>query len=472
MSKYEQLDFFEKEEEQKSVIGDHRNDRIKCFKKLYVSFDNGENVKRFSDLLNQHITFSTNFLWYKGGTVAPEELQEFDESIVKKSNINEFFEKDPERLKFWKEMPQFIAEDLHPFKRVTMYFHTREDFLEFKNLLNQPMTERTTTIWYPHKPITHRIWYRYVNETGNGLSNPKYPIFILSKGRAKCCLTAFEFERIGVPYHVVVEPQEYDEYCKYLPKEKIITTPFSNLGQGGIPSRNFIWELAIKTGAKRHWIMDDNIRHFYRFDNSFKWVVDDGTIFRAAEEFTNRFSNVDLSGLHYDFFCEQGAHHFPYIPNTRIYSCILIKNDLPFRWRGRYNEDTDLSLRVLKRGNKLIEEGHPELGGATILFNAFLAGKMATMTLQGGNMEILYKGDGRLKMAESLKAQHPDVTEVGWRYNRWQHWVDYSQWEDRKLIPFDKDYKFSDEPDNFGMVLKQVIFPDGNNQEEETEEQE
>ena len=427
MGKYEQIDFFEKEEEKKAVIGDHRDDKVKCYKKLYISFDNGENFKRFSDLLNVHLTSSTNAIWFdgEGEYSSADDLRDFDESVIKKMATDQFFEKDPERLKFWKNMPEFIAEDLHPFKRITMYFRSKEDFFKFKDLLGQPMTERTTTIWYPHKDIVHRIWYRYINEDPKAeYKNPKYPIFILSKGRAKCCLTAFEFERIGVPYHVVIEPQEYDEYCKYLPKEKLICTPFSNLRQGGIPSRNFIWELAIKTGAKRHWIMDDNIRHFYRFNNSFKWVVDDGTIFRVAEEFTDRFQNVDLSGLHYDFFCEQGAHHFPYIPNTRIYSCILIKNSLPFRWRGRYNEDTDLSLRVLKRGNELEKAGTPELGGATILFNAFLAGKQATMTMKGGNMEILYQGDGRLKMAESLKAQHPDVTEVGWRYNRWQHWVD------------------------------------------------
>ena len=46
--------------------------------------------------------------------------------------------------------------------------------------------------------------------------------------------------------------------------------------------------------------------------------------------------------------------------STRIYSCIPIDNALPFRWRGRYNEDTDLSLRVFKAGLCMIQ------------FNAFL----------------------------------------------------------------------------------------------------
>lgn len=453
-----QLSFFEEEKEEKRIIGDQEKKKIKCFKKLIVSFDNPENFKRFSQLLNLHLTMQTKGFWFKGGAEAPaeEELTEFADSVVRKNNSkqDEFFEWDNPRLEFWKEMPEFIAENLDPFKRVLVFFANEEEYKSFADLIGQKLTDRTQSIWYPYKGITHRSHLRYIS-SDDSRKIPKYPIFILSKGRADCCLTAMEFERIGVPYHIVVEPQEVEEYAKHFSRDRIIATPFSNLGQGGIPSRNFIWELGIRSGKERHWIMDDNIRHFYRFNNSFKWTVGDGTVLRAAEDFTDRFSNVDLSGLHYDFFCEQGAHHFPYIPNTRIYSCILIKNSLPFRWRARYNEDTDLSLRVLKRGNELEKQGHPEKGGATILFNAFLAGKQATMTMKGGNMETLYQGDGRLKMAESLQAQHPDVTQVGWRYNRWQHWVDYSQWEDRKLI-LKPGLKFADVIDDYGMELKEI----------------
>jgi hypothetical protein len=107
--------------------------------------------------------------------------------------------------------------------------------------------------------------------------------------------------------------------------------------------------------------------------------------------------------------------------NTRVYSCILIKNDIPYRWRGRYNEDTDLSLRVLKDG------------WCTILFNAFLCGKITTLTMKGGN-EDLYKGEGRRLMAQSLIDQHPDMVTMGERWNRLQHKVDYSKVRGNELI--------------------------------------
>jgi hypothetical protein len=122
-----------------------------------------------------------------------------------------------------------------------------------------------------------------------------------------------------------------------------------------------------------------------------------------------------------------------------VYSCTLIRNDLDLRteqypaksyedgsdvivpacdeprWRGRYNEDTDLCLRALKKG------------WCTILFNIFLSHKVATMTMRGGNTDVLYSGDGRAKMAESLRQQHPDCARVRTKWGRQQHAVDYKR---------------------------------------------
>ena len=125
-----------------------------------------------------------------------------------------------------------------------------------------------------------------------------------------------------------------------------------------------------------------------------------------------RYENIALAAFNYQWACKATVKVPPYYLNTRIYSCILIKNELPFRWRGRYNEDTDLSLRVMNAGL------------CTILFNAFLCGKASTMTMKGGNTDELYKDDGRLKMAESLVQQHLDVVTRSWKFGRWQHQVD------------------------------------------------
>ena len=113
----------------------------------------------------------------------------------------------------------------------------------------------------------------------------------------------------------------------------------------------------------------------------------------------------------------------PFRLNTRIYSCILIDNAIPFRWRGRYNEDTDLSIRVLKAGL------------CTVLFNAFLCKKMPTLKMVGGNTDELYAGNGRLRMAESLRDQHPDIVSITEKWGRPQHHVDYRIFRRNKLVP-------------------------------------
>jgi hypothetical protein len=245
------------------------------------------------------------------------------------------------------------------------------------------------------------------------MMNPQYPVYVISKGRWQSRLTSKTLERIRVPYHIVIEPHEYEQYAAVIDQAKILTLPFSNLGQGSIPARNWIWEHAIASGASRHWIMDDNIRSFWRLNRNWKVQVADGTILRKMEDFVERYENIALAGPHYFMFAPRKRALPPYVANTRIYSCILIRNDLPYRWRGRYNEDTDLSLRVLKNG------------WGTVLFFAFLAYKMPTMKMKGGNTEELYQGDGRLKMAESLVEQHPDCTKINFKWGRYQHEVNY-----------------------------------------------
>ena len=130
--------------------------------------------------------------------------------------------------------------------------------------------------------------------------------------------------------------------------------------------------------------------------------------------------------------------------NTRVYSCILIDNNIKHRWRGKYNEDTDLCLRVLKDGD------------CTILFYAFLQEKSATMTMKGGNTEDLYEiEDGRLKMAQSLQKQHPDVTKIVWKWGRWQHSVNYTPFKKNKLIKKQGLY-IPNQINNYGMILKEL----------------
>jgi hypothetical protein len=271
--------------------------------------------------------------------------------------------------------------------------------------------------------------------------NPRYPVYVISKGRWDSRYTVKALEKMNVPYKLVIEPQEHDLYACYVKEDRILDLPFSNLGHGSIPARNWVWEHALESGAKRHWIIDDNINGFYRLNENLKTPVVTGTIFRAMEDFAERYENVALAGPHYFMFASRKCKLPPFYKNHRIYSCILIKNDLLYRWRGRYNEDTDLSLRVLKDG------------WCTILFVAFLAFKERTMSMKGGNTAELYKGDGRLKMAETLCELHPDVAKITRKWGRWQHQVDYRPFKKNRLI-LREGVTIPQGVNNYGMVLE------------------
>ena len=276
----------------------------------------------------------------------------------------------------------------------------------------------------------------------------RYPIYIISKGRWESRLTANAFERMNINYRIVIEPQEYDQYSSVIDTSKILTLPFSNLGKGSIPARNWVWEHSVSEEYERHWIVDDNITTFWRWNKNSKVKTTSIGIFCAMEDFTDRYENIALSGPQYYMFVRSKYKDNPFRTNTRIYSCILINNSIPFKWRGRYNEDTDLSLRVLKAG------------WCTIIFNAFMAKKTVTMTMSGGNTDELYRQDsefdGRLEMAKSLQRQHPDVTKIKWKWGRWQHSVDYRPFKYNKLIR-KKEQDTNQKTNNYGMKLIKVV---------------
>jgi len=220
---------------------------------------------------------------------------------------------------------------------------------------------------------------------------PKYPIYVISKGRWESRQTHKALTKIGAPHRVVIEPQEFEDYASVIDESMLLVLPFSNLGQGSIPARNWVWEHSIEEGWDRHWILDDNISEFFRLHHNRKYHMDSCHCFPVIEEFVDRYQNVGLAGMQYEHFIPRKEKHpYPLNFNTRIYSNLLIDNSLSIRWRGRYNEDTDLSIRVLK------------LGLVTCLFNAFLADKTTTMLMKGGNTDELYADDGRYQMALSL----------------------------------------------------------------------
>lgn len=281
----------------------------------------------------------------------------------------------------------------------------------------------------------------------------RYPIYIISKGRWETRHTSKTLEKMGVDYFIAVEPQEYDNYAAVIEPRKVLKLPFSNHGMGSGPARNWCWEHSKANGHARHWLMDDNMLEFWRFHHNKRYRVERGSgIFRAAEDFVDRYENIALSGFQYKFFCPDTMAYPPYVLNTRIMSCFLIDNNCPIQWRGKFNEDVDLSIRVLKEGY------------TTLLFHAFLCGKLRTGTVKGGNTSEIYNNyeeDASLRKSQMLKEMHPECVELMERYGRVHHFVNLDaiinrhtgQSARQNALILKPDAQIRNMTDNYGMKL-------------------
>lgn len=314
---------------------------------------------------------------------------------------------------YWTGMPSFEMKDCQPGKRVTVNFMTREDYLDFQRKLGIRLSHACDTMWWPTQERLGNSEFEWRGPHG---VTTRYPICIPSKGRADVQQTGRRLTEMGVPHKFFVEETEAETYAAVVGEKNLVVMPFHDLGQGSIPARNFIWDWAKERGHPRHWIFDDNINMFTRCTLNRRLQCRTGTMFRAIEDFTDRYDNVAFAGPHdQGFVPDRVGDVEPVLWNSRVYSCTLINTTLPYRWRGRYNEDTDICLRALKDG------------WVTIVFRALLMNKMATMTMKGGNTDTVYDtGDHRREFAESLKRQHPDVVKVVERFGRWHHMVDYA----------------------------------------------
>lgn len=357
-----------------------------------------------------------------------------------------------DRMREWVAMPEYSHSNQTGCRSLIMHFETEDDVKAFAEYMSQKITPLTKSMWYPKLKTKSVLDRKYVNQTEDRI-NPRYPLYVPSKGRFESNLTHLALKRMGIPHRVVIEKQEYKKYRKNIKKKQLLILDkkyqedydtFDDLGdtksKGPGAARNFIWDHSISEGHKWHWVMDDNILKFCRYNKNLLVEASDGTIFRCMEDFCRRYKNIGMAGPQYFMFINRKSLYPPFVQNTRIYSCNLIRNDVPLRWRGRYNEDTDLSIRMMNEK------------WCTVQFNAFIQDKMTTQTVKGGNSKEFYDKEGTRPKSQMLKDMHPNITEVIERFGRIHHVVYYNHFKKLKLIK-KKKYKNLTGIDNFGMIL-------------------
>ena len=261
-------------------------------------------------------------------------------------------------------------------------------------------------------------------EKGTPLENTlKYPIYIPSKGRPQLNSTIRTLQKSSIPYRLVVEPQDYDSYCKVHGIENVVELDKNDMGIWY--ARTYIKSYSQKLGEKRHWQLDDDIEQFFiRKKNTKKNIPVDALLcLTIVENCMDMFSNVSISGI--------GTNAYAFSKNKAVqlnrlaYQCVLIDNcnDIKVRKMGAAS-DWDYTLLCL------------EAGYCTLAFHHIMQQSAPTLKNSGGMTNISYIGNKRKISYESFIKYWPGRftikeypnTKIRWRLRHTRKFLnDYKQ---------------------------------------------
>jgi hypothetical protein len=65
----------------------------------------------------------------------------------------------------WQDMPEFVQEDLMPYRVLNIRFRNEEDVQEFAKLMEQVITPKQKTLWFPYAAPRRAAHLRYADES-------------------------------------------------------------------------------------------------------------------------------------------------------------------------------------------------------------------------------------------------------------------------------------------------------------------
>ena len=64
----------------------------------------------------------------------------------------------------WKNMPEFVQEDLTSFRKIIVHFRNQDDVDAFSVLMEQKITPKQPSLWYPKMDVRRYADKRYIDE--------------------------------------------------------------------------------------------------------------------------------------------------------------------------------------------------------------------------------------------------------------------------------------------------------------------
>lgn len=336
--------------------------------------------------------------------------------FLKKNNINFTIKK-----KIYKNYDYFINNfglppyDIPDYIYNTIFFNLKYTSLNFDLFLNNPLFIQSKSSYlysFSYKYSYDLINYNY-NFTKSYIN--KYPIYIVSFNRYNLRGHTIDFlELMNVKYYICIQEKEYDKYhssiLKYNWKGASLITSI-NTSDGSFHQRNKCLTHSYNNGFSKCWILDDNIRGWYYYNNNKKIRLNNPCVFSFLEDIIDNIKEP-CGIISHNYYMDLRTQVYPLQINTKNYSSCLINTKLLFdnniSFRLKYNEDVDLSLQILQKGLK------------TISTNFFLCLKMATLSTKGGNTDSIYKNinssdnkfkDKYLCLKNQWDLENPDISQ-------------------------------------------------------------
>jgi hypothetical protein len=66
--------------------------------------------------------------------------------------------------KEWKDMPEFVQEDLTSRRKIVVHFRNDDDVKKFAELIGQKITPKQPSLWYPEMQPRRYAHLRYIKE--------------------------------------------------------------------------------------------------------------------------------------------------------------------------------------------------------------------------------------------------------------------------------------------------------------------
>ena len=272
-----------------------------------------------------------------------------------------------------------------------------------------------------------------------GVTEPlDFPVYVPTRGRPQKQMTADALLELGISPYLVVEAAEEEAYSKANPNCKVIVWPQSYLDDyektpeldphpttGA--AHNYAWDHSRANGYTHHWIMDDNIGRFLIRSKGRRANLHNPIALHWHENLIRKYQNLAGIALAMAPFM-MGKE---LMLNTRLYCCTLYRNDLNqsgIKWRRGLNDDTIVSLDILKTGYWCTAESR--------VVGIRKTGTSRKSRMSGG-MTDFYAQGGFIKKSAELVRTHPDCSRTVVKFNRVHHVVDFSGFK-QQLIPVDQ----------------------------------